>query len=111
MIYSVKKKCNRAKKLAEKNGNKPIIYKRQLYKIYRNINLDKSKSTRKFNSFEKLETGEYRIISNIKNKPFQGNYFSYAKRSAEIMNEPAILKQIEGEKRVFNQAIQKHLNN
>ncbi len=111
MIYSIKKKCNRAKKLAEKNGNKPIIYKRQLYKIYRNINLDKSKSTRKFNSFEKLETGEYRIISNIKNKPFQGNYFSYAKRSAEIMNEPAILKQIEGEKRVFNQAIQKHLNN
>lgn len=109
MIYSVKKKCNRAKKIAETNGTKPIIFKRQLYKIYRNINLDKSKSTRKFNSFQKLETGEFRIKSKLKNKPFQGNYFSYAKRSAEIMNEPAILKQIEGERRVFNQAIEKHL--
>jgi hypothetical protein len=110
MIYSVKKKCNRAKKLAEQNGNKPIIYKRQLYKIYRNINLDKSKSTRKINTFIKLETGEYRIKSMIIQKPFQGNYFSYAKRASEIMNEPAIMNQIKGEKRVFNQAIQKHLH-
>lgn len=109
MIYSVKKKCNRAIKIAERNGTKPIIFKRQLYKIYRNINLDKSKSIRKFNSFQKLETGEYRIKSKLNNKPFQGNYFSYAKRSAEIMNEPALLKQIEGERRVFNLAIQKHL--
>ena len=109
MIYSVKKKCNRAKKLSEQNGNKPIIYKRQLYKIYRNTNLDKSKSTRKFNTFIKLETGEYRIKSMIIQKPFQGNYFSYVKRASEIMNEPAIMNQIKGEKRVFNQAIQKHL--
>jgi hypothetical protein len=111
MIYSVKKKCIRAKKIGERNGTKPIIFKRQLYKIYRNINLDKSKSKRKFNSFHKLETGEYRIKSKLNNKPFQGNYFSYAKRSAEIMDELAILNQIKGERRVFNQAIHKHIKN
>lgn len=109
MIYSVKKKCNRAKKVAERDGVKPVIFKRQLYKIYRNINLDKSTSIRKFSTFIKLETGESRLKSKINKKPFQGNYFSYAKRAAEIMNEPAILNQIKGERRVFNQSIQKHL--
>jgi hypothetical protein len=110
MIYSVKKKCERAKKIAELNGTKPILFKRQLYKIYRNIDLDKANTKRKFKTFSKIETGEFRVISKEKTIPFRGNYFSYARRAAEIMEEPAILNQIKGEKRVFNQAIQKHLN-
>lgn len=109
MIYSIKKKCHRAIKISERDGTKPIVFKKQLYKIYRNINLDKKTSTRKFNTFSKIETGEFRMNSILNEKPFQGNYFSYAKRAAEIMNEPAILKQVSGEKRIFNQAIESHL--
>lgn len=110
MIYSVKKKCERAKKIAELNGTKPVLFKRQLFKIYRNIDLDKVNAKRKFKSFSKLDTGEFRTLSKEKNIPFRGNYFTYARRAAEIMNEPAINKQLKGEKRVFNQAVQKHLN-
>lgn len=109
MIYSVKARCERAKKIAEMRSTKPILFRRQLYKIYRNIDLDKVKAKRKFKSFLKVETGEFRVTSKVKDVQFRGNYFTYAKRAAEIMNEPAILKQIKGEKRVFNQAVQKHL--
>jgi hypothetical protein len=109
MIYSLKKKCERAKKIAELNGTKTVLYKRQLYKIYRNIDLDKVKTKRKFKTFSKIQNGEYRLISKEKKVEFRGNYFSYARRAAEIMEEPAILNQIKGERRVFNQAIQKHL--
>jgi hypothetical protein len=109
MIYAVKFKCKRAIKTSERDGGKPILFKRQLFRIYRNINLDSTKIRRRFTKLVKQETGEYRIVSSQKKSPFQGNYFSYARRAAEIMNEPAILKQIEGEKRVFNQAIEKHL--
>lgn len=109
MIYSVKAKCARARKIAESNSTRPILFKRQLYKVYRNIDLDRVQTRRNFKSFSKNETGEFRIVTRKKNIPFKGNYFSYAKRAAEIMEEPAILNQIKGEKRVFNQAIQKHL--
>jgi hypothetical protein len=109
MIYSVKLKCKRAIKASERQGGKPILFKRQLYKIYRNINLDSTKIRRRFTKLVKQETGDFRIESKMKKSPFQGNYFNYARRASEIMNEPAILKQIEGEKRVFNQAFEKHL--
>jgi hypothetical protein len=108
MIYAVKSKAHIAKKLGEQNHTAPIIYKKQLFKIYRNIDLDKICATRRFKLYVKIETGEYRMITKEYEKSSRGNYFSYAKRAAEIMDEPAILKQIQGEKRVFNQAIQKH---
>lgn len=108
MIYAVKSKAKIAINQGKKNHTKPILYKNQLYKIYRNINLDKSYTPRRFKSYIRLDNGEYRISVSEFKKSFRGNYFSYAKRAAEIMDEPAILKQIEGEKRVFNQAIQRH---
>lgn len=109
MIYSVKKKCVRAKKIAVINGTKPILFKRQLYKIYRNIDLDKAKTKRKFKTFTKIQNGEFRLNSTEKKIEFRGNYFSYARRASDIMNEPAILNQIKGEKRVFNQAVNKYI--
>jgi hypothetical protein len=108
MIYAVKSKAHIANKLGEQNHSAPIIYKKQLFKIYRNMDLDKSFTTRRFKHYVKIDTGEYRMITKEYKKSSRGNYFSYANRAAEIMNEPAILKQIEGEKRVFNQAVQKH---
>jgi hypothetical protein len=108
MIYAIKAKSKIANKLALRDGTSPVLFKRQLYKIYRNINLDKVNSKRRFKTFIKKETGEFSLTSKESNKKSMGNYFSYAERAAEIMNEPAILNQIKGEKRVFNQAIQKH---
>lgn len=110
MIYSVKAKSKIAHKVALRDGETPVLFKKQLYKIYRNINLDKVYTTRKFKAFEKKDNGEFRLVvkeSNEKSK-MMGNYFSYARRAAEIMNEPAILNQIKGERKIFNQAIQKH---
>jgi hypothetical protein len=110
MIYAVKAKSKIAHKVALRDSTKPILFKKQLYSIYRNIDLDKVTSTRRFKRFIPQETGEFRLTTREKTKPLKGNYFSYAQRAAEIMNESAILKQIAGEKRVFNQAIQKHFN-
>ena len=109
MIYSIKSKCIRARKMAEKHGGKPVIFKRQLFKIYRNINLDKARSPRRKLTYVKIDIGEYRLHSNIENRPLRGNYFSYARRAARIMNEPRIDGQIKKEKAIFNAVLQKHL--
>jgi len=109
MIYSIKSKCRRAKKIAECEGTEPILFTNQLTRIYRNINLDKSALPRKKIRFRLIETGEYRIESKTINTYLKGNYFSYVRRAAEIMNEPRILNQIKKEKSIFNKALQKHL--
>lgn len=110
MIYAVKNKSKLALKIGELNNEKPIFFKRQLYRIYRNVNLDHHKAKKNFLRFIKLETGDYRLISDkIKKKP-SGNYFTYAERAAEIMEEPAIAKQVRNEKKIFNQALDKYYN-
>lgn len=110
MIYAVKNKAKLALKIAEKEGTDPILFKRQLYRIYRQVDLDYHLVERNYLSFKELDTGEFRMVSEKKKKKPSGNYFSYAKRAAEIMDEPAILSQIRNEKRIFNQALDKHFN-
>ena len=112
MIYAVKSKTKRAKKIAgEYPGDKPVVFKNQLIRLYTNQDLDDQGSPRKrrFKTIKKIETGEYRVYSEVKEYANSGNYFSYVKRSAEIMEAPEILQQINGEKarRVFNQALEK----
>lgn len=110
MIYAVKSKSRLALKIAEKDQTIPVLYKRQLYKIYKNIDLDHHSAIKNFLSFKKLDTGEYRMISKKSKKKPVGNYFSYAKRASKIMEEPAIEKQVRNAKKIFNQAIDKHFN-
>jgi len=110
MIYAVKNKSKLALKIAEKDGEDPIIFKRQLYRLYRNVDLDYHSAKRNFLSFEKLENGQFRMNSERKRKKPTGNYFSYAARAAEIMDEPAIAKQVRNEKKIFNQAMDKYFN-
>jgi hypothetical protein len=111
MIYAVKRKCRRAIKLSDESSLKPVIFKRQLYKMYRSIDLDKETvKFRNFKRFTKIETGEFRLTVEKMKDVEQGNYFSYVKRASEIMDEPAILKQLRNERKIFNQAIVKHLN-
>lgn len=110
MIYAVKNKSKLALKIAETNQSKPILFKRQLYRIYRNVDLDHHSARKNFISFKKIDTGEFKMISSIKKKKPSGNYFSYAKRASEIMEEPAIFNQIRNEKKIFNQALDKYFN-
>lgn len=110
MIYAVKNKSKLALKIAEKEGDEPILFKRQLYRIYRNVDLDHHSTKKNFLRFEKLDTGEFQMISDKSKKKPSGNYFTYAERAAEIMDEPAITKQVRNEKKIFNQALDKHFN-
>lgn len=110
MIYAVKNKSKLALKIAELNNDKPLLFKRQLYRIYRNVDLDHHSAKKNFLRFRKLDTGEFLIVSKKTKKKPSGNYFSYAERASEIMEEPAIKKQVRDEKKIFNQAIDKYFN-
>lgn len=110
MIYAVKSKSKHAIKAGIKNETAPILFKRQLFKIYRDVDLNNHSAKRNFLRFRKLENGEFRIESEGKKQKPSGNYFSYAKRASEIMEEPAIEKQVRHEKKIFNQAVDKYFN-
>jgi len=110
MISSVKRKAKRAKKLAERTpGKKPCIYRRQLYKLYTSRPLHDVKVRKRWKKIIKIETGEYRLVTGVKEKDLRSNYLTYVKRASEIMNEPAIENQIRKHKTIFNQAIFRHL--
>lgn len=110
MIYAVKNKSKIALKIAEKNDEKPRLFKRHLFRIYRNVNLDNYSTKKSFLRFNKLDTGAFKLISEKRIEKPSGNYFSYAKRASEILNEPSILNQIRNEKKIFNQALDKHFH-
>lgn len=114
MIYAVRSKAIRAKRIASQYpGDKPVIFKNQLIRLYTKQDLDDKKSPRKrrFKKLEQIETGEYRVFSKLKEYRNSGNYFSYVKRAAEIMEAPEILDQINGKKarKIFHQALERKL--
>ncbi len=110
MIDSVKRKAKRARKEAEKRGTKPVIFRKQLYKLYTTKPLSKTKVYTRYKKLVKTETGEFRVVSQKKDKILRSNYLTYIQRASEIMGEPAIAKQIRNHKKIFNQAINRHLN-
>lgn len=110
MISAVKRKANRAKKIAaNRNNKKIIIYRRQLYKLYSALDLNKVKVHKRWKRIVKTELGTFRLKTGIKKKQLKSNYFSYASRASDIMQEPKIYAQVRNHKKIFNQAIQKHL--
>lgn len=110
MIFAVRRKAKRALKIAEiPPGAKPIIYKRQLYKLYSALDLSNVKTHTRWKKLVKQENGEFRLKTGLKRKPLKSNYFSYARRASEIMNEPKINEQVRNHRKIFNQAIYKHL--
>lgn len=111
MIYAVKSKANIAKRQAVNNPIKnPAIYRRQLYKLYTSYPLNKKKvyTTKKW--LQKNERGEYFYITKPIPQKNKSNYISYVNRASLIMNEPAIKHQIRNHKKIFNDAIHKHLS-
>lgn len=112
MKTSVKKKVKLATKKFQKDEidrSGPAVYKRQLYKVYTSLNLEKTSATKRRKKLIKNIFGYYYFKSDIHFPPFKGNYLSYAKRAAKIMNEPAIENQIRNHKRIFNKAIRERI--
>jgi hypothetical protein len=110
LISSVKSKCNIAIKQYEKgNSVKPIVYRRQLYRLYTDLNLNKKKIYTNRKWLQKNELGIYSYKTRPILKEHRSNYFSYLKRASDIMHEPAIKNQARNHMKIFNQAVQKHL--
>ena len=111
MISSIKSKAKRAKLLAEKNpGTSPIIFRRQLYKLYTTRPLNNVKIRNRWKKIVKTDNGNFRLQTGLRQKVLRSNYLTYVRRASEIMNEPGIERQIRNHKKIFNQAIYKYLN-
>lgn len=112
MISTVKRKSKQAIKIAEQQGSKsPIIFKRRLFRLYKSANLNKTKIFTRRKTFETNHVGEFRLKSEEKVKDLRSNYFSYVKRASRIMKEDSIKVQLRNHKKLFNQALQRHLCN
>ncbi|MEO5991238.1 MAG: hypothetical protein ABIP68_06345, partial [Ferruginibacter sp.] len=110
MISSVKSKAKRAKSIAaETPGEKSVLFRRQLHKLYTTYPLQNVSVRKRWKKIVKLENGEFRLVTGIKKQSLRSNYLTYVKRASKIMNEPSIEKQIKKHKTIFNQAIHKHL--
>lgn len=110
MIYAVKRKVKRAVMIAKsKPDTAVVIYRRQLYKLYSSINLKKTeiKSTRK--RLVKNKWGDFIYESKPINRKLRSNYFTYVKRASRIMDDKSIEKQVRNHRKIFNQAINRHL--
>ncbi len=110
MIYSVKTKSKRGIKIYQENNVAPIIFRRQLYRLYSNMDLDKKTIRMRWKKIIKSDYGQFRLISGEKDKNIQGNYFSYIDRASSIMMEPKIKHQVRKHKAIFNKAIHKHFS-
>ncbi|WP_168187469.1 reverse transcriptase domain-containing protein [Pedobacter sp. G11] len=110
MIDSVKSRTKRAVLSAKNNpGLSMAIYKRRLFRLYTNVNLDKKLSNRRFRTLVPGRYGYSVVQTTSKKKKFASNYFSYVNRAAQDMEDDSIRKQIRRHRTIFNQAIVKHL--
>lgn len=110
MIDTVKRKSKRAKKIAEKNNfSKPVIFRRQLHKLYTAKPLKETKFRTRHKYLVKKENGEFALKTVLKTKELRSNYFTYMRRASDIMNDDSIINQLRNHKRIFNEAINKHL--
>ena len=109
MIVSVKSRSSRAMLAANNNpGATTSLFKRRLYRLYTNINLDKKKVNKKYKHLIYNKFGYYVYKTINDEDKFNSNYFTYGKRAAKIMNEPLIERQVRRHRSIFNEAINKH---
>src|SRR5690606_22054331 len=113
MKTSVKKKVKIATKKYQKDEidrSGIAVYKRQLYKVYTQLNLKKISANKKRKRLVKNIFGYYYFKSDNRFPPFQGNYLSYIKRASRIMDEPAIENQIRNHKKIFNKVLRERIS-
>jgi hypothetical protein len=116
LIYSVKRKSIRATKISASTSAPPFIFRGQITKRYSAINLDKDKkdiekekkNTIRTKKLIKSPDGTYSYEFDEKTRKYNSNYFSYVRKSAEIMKQPEIEHQLRKHKKILNQAISRH---
>lgn len=110
MIKTAKRKCLRAKKIADMNGeSEPYIFYRQLRRLYTQIDLSKTNYRRSFYSVVPDGRGGFKIKSKKGEPKRKTNYLSYVVRASNIMNEPGIKKQIKRRKALLRKVIKEQL--
>ncbi|MCH7399947.1 reverse transcriptase domain-containing protein [Belliella sp. DSM 107340] len=112
MKTSIKKKVKIAEKKTQTDEHDQIVkavFKRQLYRIFTNQNLNSTSLPKKRKRLVKNIYGYYKFKTENHFPPFRGNYLTYIKRASNIMNEPAIEKQLRNHKKIFNKYLKKRV--
>jgi hypothetical protein len=119
MIYSVKRKANRAKTIALASQSEPVVFKGRLIKLYKRLDLDSNRDAPfKVKRLVKNRKGEYNYKSvdlkpktDTENKKDvkKSNYISYVNRAQRLTGDGRIYKQIKKRRSIFNRALSKHL--
>lgn len=106
MVMAIKSRTKRASVAAGKIPNGSVnLFKRRLYRLYTNINLEKSYKKRNFKWLEQNRFGEFVYKTKEKPQEFRSNYFSYARRAARTMEDGHIVRQLRKHRRLFNCAV------
>jgi hypothetical protein len=110
MINAVKCRSKRAVLASIKNPSvSDALFRRRLYRLYTNINLDGKTVKSKFKKLVPNRFGYAIYTSENMEDDIRSNYFTYANKAAEIMNESRILRQVRRHRTVFNSAVKKHM--
>jgi hypothetical protein len=111
MIQSVKSKASRARRIYRSNPTaKLAVFRRQLIQLYSDIDLETRIIRKRLKRLKLTPRGDYQLFVDKKDDKIQGNYFSYARRASEIMNEPKIFRQLRKHRSIFNRSIRRHLS-
>ncbi len=110
MIIAVKSRSRRSILAGNKTPGASIaLFRRRLYRLYTNINLDKTTIKNRYKYLTPNRFGFYVYQTEESEDEFRSNYFTYGRRAADIMNEPKIVDQVKRHRTIFNQAMKKHL--
>lgn len=111
MKQAVRKRVRQANiERPEKLDDRLIVHKRRLTKRFCARGKMSLKVERKASRlvYDKV-TGEHYFKSELQPRRQYGNFHSYAKRAARIMNEPAILRQLRNSGKILERSIQQEL--
>jgi hypothetical protein len=110
MIKTTKRKCKYAIDVAnQKPGTIPVLFRRQLYRLYTLESLSKTSFKSRKSSLVQNEKGEFTLKSTLLERKYKSNYLTYISRASRIIGDPGIKMQIRSHKRILRQAINKHL--
>ncbi|MCF8448189.1 MAG: hypothetical protein K9H61_14455, partial [Bacteroidia bacterium] len=110
LILSVKTKVARAvAQVKDFPDQKPVVYRRQLRRLYDDIDLSKHSTTKNFKNLVQNDRGGYKLEITQRKLTQKGSYHSYVKRASEIMEEPKIIHQLRSNKRILNEAINRRI--
>jgi len=106
MVMAIKSRTKRAFAAVGKTpDNSGSLFKRRLYRLYTNINLDKTYRKRNYKWLEPNRYGDFVYHTQEKPQDFRSNYFSYARRAAKTMDDKHIIRQLRRHRILFNQVV------